>query len=55
LIYGEAGVVLKYFEEKCAEKPSVYSAIQLDCEEKIANMFWVDAKMLIGYTQFGPR
>jgi hypothetical protein len=34
LIYEEAGGVLKYFEDKCAENPSFYSVIQLDCEEK---------------------
>jgi hypothetical protein len=44
---------LKYFEEKCAEKHSFYSGIQLDCEEKITNMFWADTKMLIDYAQFG--
>jgi hypothetical protein len=53
LIYGEAGCVLKYFEEKCVENHSFYSAIQLDCEKKITNMFWTDAKMLIDYAQFG--
>jgi hypothetical protein len=39
IIYGEAGSILSYFQKKATENPSFYSAMQLDCDEKITNMF----------------
>lgn len=53
MMYGEAGSIVRYFTKKTAENPSFYSAIQLDCDEKITNLFWADAKMLIDYAYFG--
>ena len=53
LVYGEAGSILRYFQDRCAENPSFQCAVQLGCEEKITNIFWADAKMLIDYAQFG--
>jgi hypothetical protein len=51
-MYGEAESILSYFQKKATENPSFYSAMQLDCDEKITNMFWADAKMLIDYAHF---
>ena len=45
--------MLKYFHDKIAENPSFQYALQLDCEEHITNIFWVDAKMIIDYAFFG--
>ena len=32
MIYGEAGSLLKYFQDKSVENPSFQYAIQMDCE-----------------------
>jgi hypothetical protein len=53
MIYGEAGSILSYFQKKAAENHSFYSAMQLDYDEKITNMLWTDAKILIDYAHFG--
>jgi zinc finger SWIM domain-containing protein 3 len=47
LVHGEAGSMLKYFGDKVRENPSFESAVQHDCEGKIANIFWADARMII--------
>jgi hypothetical protein len=51
--YGQAGSMLLYFQDKIAQNPSFQYALQMDCEEQIANIFWADAKMIMDYTQFG--
>jgi zinc finger SWIM domain-containing protein 3 len=53
LIYGEAGWLLKYFQEQLTKDPSFKYAIQLDSEEQITNIFWVDARMITDYFYFG--
>uniref|UniRef100_A0ACD5Z4V7 Uncharacterized protein n=1 Tax=Avena sativa TaxID=4498 RepID=A0ACD5Z4V7_AVESA len=53
LAYGQAGSMLKFFRDKITENPSFQYHLQLDCEEHIANIFWVDAKMLLDYAHFG--
>jgi zinc finger SWIM domain-containing protein 3 len=53
LKYGEAGSMLKYFQDKSIENPSFQHVVQLDCDEQIANVFWADAKMIIDYAHFG--
>jgi zinc finger SWIM domain-containing protein 3 len=53
MAYGQAESMLMYFQDKIAENPSFQYALQLDEEEQIANIFWVDAKMLIDYAYFG--
>ena len=53
MAYGQAGSMLMYFQEKIAENPSFQYALQMDREEQIANIFWVDAKMLTDYAYFG--
>ena len=45
--------MLKYFHDKIAENPSFQYALQLDVEEHITNIFWVDAKMILDYAYFG--
>jgi len=42
-----------YFQEKIVENSSFQYALQMDREEQIANIFWVDAKMLSDYVYFG--
>ena len=53
MIYGEAGSLLKYFQDKSVENPSFQYVIQMDCEEQITNIFWADAKMIVDYAHFG--
>nr|AAP55110.2 transposon protein, putative, unclassified, expressed [Oryza sativa Japonica Group] len=53
MAYGQAGSMLMYFQDKIAENPSFQYALQMDQEEQIANIFWVDAKMLTDYAYFG--
>jgi zinc finger SWIM domain-containing protein 3 len=53
MAYGQAGSMLKFFRDKICENPSFQYHLQLDCEEHIANIFWVDAKMLLDYAHFG--
>jgi zinc finger SWIM domain-containing protein 3 len=53
LAYGQAGSMLKYFQAKISENPFFHYTFQLDIDENITNIFWVDAKMLIDYAHFG--
>ena len=53
LAFGEAGSVLKYFQDQTKINPSFFHSVQLDSEEQITNIFWVDARMIIDYDQFG--
>jgi zinc finger SWIM domain-containing protein 3 len=53
MAYGQAGSMLKYFQDKIVENPSFQYALQMDCEEQIANIFWADAKMIMDYAHFG--
>jgi len=46
MAYGQAGSMLKYFQDKIAENPSFQYALQMDCEEQITNIFRADAKMI---------
>jgi hypothetical protein len=53
MAYGQAGSMLKYFQDKIAENPSCQYVTQMDIEEKIANIFWANAKMIADYANFG--
>ena len=53
MAYGQAGSMLMYFQDKIAENPSFQYALEMDREEQIANIFWVDAKMITDYAYFG--
>jgi zinc finger SWIM domain-containing protein 3 len=45
--------MLKYFQDKMSENPSLHYVVQLDMEEHITNIFWAEAKMLVDYAHFG--
>jgi hypothetical protein len=49
----KSGCLLKYFKEQIAKNPSFQYAVQLDNEEQITNIFWIDARMIIDYSYFG--
>jgi len=53
LMYGEAASLLKYFQEQINKNPAFHYAVQLDNEEKITNIFWADARMIVDYVYFG--
>ena len=53
MIYGEAGCLLKYFKEQLTKNPPFQYVVQLDNEEQITYIFWVDARMIIDYSYFG--
>ncbi|XP_042488175.1 protein FAR1-RELATED SEQUENCE 5-like [Macadamia integrifolia] len=53
LSYGEAGSLLRYFEDQSRNNPSFTYLMQLDSDEQITNIFWADQKMRIDYAQFG--
>ena len=53
MAYGQAGSMLVYFQDKITDNPSFQYALQIDREEQIANIFWVDAKMITNYAYFG--
>ena len=52
MIYGEAGSLLRYFQQ-LIHNPSFHYVVQLDNEEQIINIFWANAKMIIYYAHFG--
>ncbi|RWR82329.1 protein FAR1-RELATED SEQUENCE 5-like protein [Cinnamomum micranthum f. kanehirae] len=49
----DAGYLLEYFKQKQQEDLSFFSSIQLDDEDRITNVFWADARMLMDYECFG--
>lgn len=50
---GDADGMLQYFQSKQIKNPSFVYAVQLDCEDQIANIFWADTKMVVDYSDFG--
>ena len=50
---GDTGGVLEYLQKKKIEDSGFYSAIQLDADDLITNIFWADAKMRSDYEYFG--
>ncbi|KAI4297659.1 hypothetical protein L6164_037541 [Bauhinia variegata] len=53
MVYGEAGSLLEYFQHQLLEHPSFYHTYQMDFEEKMTNVFWANAKMILDYEYFG--
>uniref|UniRef100_K3YQJ6 Protein FAR1-RELATED SEQUENCE n=1 Tax=Setaria italica TaxID=4555 RepID=K3YQJ6_SETIT len=51
--YGEAAALLNYLQDQSRAGPLFYHAVQLDAEDKIANIFWADVKMITDFSQFG--
>ncbi|KAG5239308.1 protein FAR1-RELATED SEQUENCE [Salix suchowensis] len=49
----DAQNLLEYFKKMQAENPGFFYAIQLDDENRMANVFWADARSRTAYTHFG--
>lgn len=49
----DAQNILNYFKKMQAENPGFYYAIQLDDENRMTNVFWVDARSRAAYNYFG--
>ncbi|XP_059659758.1 protein FAR1-RELATED SEQUENCE 3 [Cornus florida] len=49
----DAQNLLDYFKKMQAENPGFYYAIQLDEGNRMANVFWADARSRTAYTHFG--
>ncbi|XP_047317751.1 protein FAR1-RELATED SEQUENCE 3-like [Impatiens glandulifera] len=45
--------LLNYFRKMQAENPGFYYAIQLDEDNRMANVFWADARSRSAYSRFG--
>ncbi|XP_010930750.1 protein FAR1-RELATED SEQUENCE 5 [Elaeis guineensis] len=50
---GDAGAVMQYVHEKQVADPSFYYALQLDCDDRVTNIFWADAKSMVDFEYFG--
>ncbi|KAI7754376.1 hypothetical protein M8C21_025608 [Ambrosia artemisiifolia] len=49
----DAQNLLDYFRKMQAENPGFYYAIQLDDDNRMANVFWADARSRTAYSHFG--
>lgn len=49
---GDAQVMLEYFKRIQKENPNFFYAIDLNEEQRVRNLFWVDAKSRSDYTSF---
>ncbi|XP_052184717.1 protein FAR1-RELATED SEQUENCE 3 [Diospyros lotus] len=49
----DAQNLLDYFKKMQAENPGFYYAIQLDDDNRMANVFWADARSRSAYSHFG--
>ncbi|XP_026392399.1 protein FAR1-RELATED SEQUENCE 9-like [Papaver somniferum] len=50
---GDTGGVLEYLQKKKLTDPNFFYAIQVDKEDLITNIFWVDARMMVDYDYLG--
>ncbi|EMS64984.1 Protein FAR1-RELATED SEQUENCE 3 [Triticum urartu] len=50
---GGAAPLLNHLQRQSLADPGFHHAGQLDVEDKVANVFWVDAKMVADYAHFG--
>jgi len=53
MTYAEARILLQYFQQQLIDNPSFFHAYQMDLEEQITNIFWVNVRMLFNYHYFG--
>ncbi|XP_027067533.1 protein FAR1-RELATED SEQUENCE 5-like [Coffea arabica] len=53
MMQGDTGGVLEYLQRMQLEDPNFYSAIQVDEDDLITNIFWADAKMRTDFAHFG--
>lgn len=49
---GDVGAVLQYMQEKQAEDPAFYYALQLDQDDRLANVFWTDVMSKVEFEYF---
>ncbi|KAG8363936.1 hypothetical protein BUALT_Bualt19G0074200 [Buddleja alternifolia] len=50
---GDTGGVLEYLQQRQLDDPNFFYAIQVDEDDLIANILWVDAQMMADYAHFG--
>ncbi|CAI0550878.1 unnamed protein product, partial [Linum tenue] len=50
---GEATFLMDYFQDQKEKYPGFFYAVEVDCEEKVANIFWADSRMREDYALFG--
>lgn len=50
---GDAGAVLEYFQKKKEDNSSFFYSMQLDKDDMITNIFWVDDRSISDYNLFG--
>lgn len=50
---GDSQVLLEYFMQMQEENPKFFYAVDLNEEHRLRNVFWVDAKGMEDYTNFG--
>ncbi|KAL0284246.1 UNVERIFIED_CONTAM: protein FAR-RED ELONGATED HYPOCOTYL 3 [Sesamum angustifolium] len=50
---GDTGGVLEYLQQKQLVNPNFFYAIQVDEDDLIANIIWVDEQMMVDYSYFG--
>ncbi|KAG8372564.1 hypothetical protein BUALT_Bualt12G0079100 [Buddleja alternifolia] len=50
---GDTRWVLEYLQQRQLDDPNFFYAIQVDKDDLIANILWVDAQMKIDYSYFG--
>ncbi|XP_026663036.2 protein FAR1-RELATED SEQUENCE 5-like isoform X2 [Phoenix dactylifera] len=53
VVLGDAGALLQYVQERQIDDPSFFYAVQLDKEDRVANIFWADGLSIIDYDYFG--
>lgn len=53
MLHGEATAMYDYFKEEQRKDSNFFWEVELDCEEKVANMFWADSRMRLDYACFG--
>ncbi|KAL3499810.1 hypothetical protein ACH5RR_038903 [Cinchona calisaya] len=53
MMHGDTGGVLEYLQKMQLEDPNSFYAIQVDEDDLITNIFWLDAKMRTDYADFG--
>ncbi|CAN1273277.1 Protein FAR1-RELATED SEQUENCE 5 [Linum perenne] len=50
---GDVSVLLNHFSSESNSKPGYFYEMQVDCEDQIASIFWVDGQMRMDYQYFG--
>ncbi|CAN0907552.1 Protein FAR1-RELATED SEQUENCE 5 [Linum grandiflorum] len=53
MLYGEETAINEYFREKQKYNPGYFVEVEIDSEEKMANIFWADQRMQDDYACFG--